>query len=171
MRTSSVISGDRTKHPSSIHEQLHNPMSDVSLDALLLVLTITLDVDEMLAVDYRRAQNDDTLYRPFVLAHELSSDAKSDSIIGQRLHKVLSNKLRWAANAFAEYTIGEVADLWVTGKHTLSGTRLAGLLWTIAQSQRLGFRHLEGIIVNDLKYRAFESLSRPANQTIMNDTI
>ena len=171
MRSGSVANADRTEHESSLRDQLRNPLSDVTLDALLMVLTITLDVEEMLAIDYRRTQNGDMPYRPFVIAHELASDAKTDSIIGQRLHTVLSEKLRWAAKAFAEHTIGEFADLWVNGKHTLSGTRLAGLLWTIAQSQRIGYRKLEGGLLNDLKYRAFESLSRPAHQTIISDTV
>ena len=171
MRARSVTNADRTRCESSLYGQLRNPLSDVSIDPLLLIMTITLDVEEMLAIDYRRTQNNGTPYRPFMVAHELASDAKTDSVIGQRLHSVLSNKLRWAANACDQFTIEEIAALWVNGKHSLSGTRLAGLLWTVAQSQRVGFRHLEGVMVNDLKYRAFECLSRPAHQTVFNDKI
>lgn len=138
-----------------------NPLTGFSKDPLLLLVPMTFDVSQMLAIhtgDFDAAQ---TRHRPYEVVQHLVSDALTDGLVGNRLHHALENELRWSGRRFIGYAPADYAELWSSCKSMLDGMQLAAMLWRMMGSSAAGIRCVESLIVGDLKYRAFESLSRP----------
>jgi len=142
------------------------PVAECSTCVLRLLLGLTLKSEEAVEL---LAETGSEPYaaglRDAAVLDRLIASVRLDPRAADRLSAIIAAKLVFECRRYERCSVYQLAELWATQRHLLSGRALAALVWTIGRRSDQAFRKLELYLTKEIEVLAIRSLAEHLDST------